>query len=209
MDHKKETQDTWNQIADLYQSKFMDMDYYNASYDAFCNALPQANAKVLELGCGPGNVSKYLLTKLPNLSLLGIDIAPNMIQLAKQNNPTANFEVRDVMSIGELNDTYDGIIAGFCLPYVSNEECPTLINTCYHLMNEKGICYLSFVEGDPSESCYKLGSNGLRTYFYYHLLSTLKTLATQSGFKSSETMKINYPIKDHQFDIHTVLLLKK
>lgn len=209
MDIKKETYETWNQIADLYQSKFMNMDFYNESYDAFCDALKKPNAKVLELGCGPGNVSKYLLTKRPDISLLGIDIAPNMIKLAKQNNPTAHFEVLDVMRIGELKELYDGIIGGFCLPYVSTDESKILIETCFKLLTENGICYLSFVEGKESESGYKTGGNGLRTFFYYHSLEALKTLAIQSGFKSSETMKINYPTKDHQFDIHTVLLLKK
>lgn len=45
-----------------------------------------------------------------------------MIELAKKNNPTAYFDVMDSRHIGELTDSYDAIICGFCLPYLSDQE---------------------------------------------------------------------------------------
>ncbi|TCV19528.1 hypothetical protein EDC17_100450 [Sphingobacterium alimentarium] len=45
-----------------------------------------------------------------------------MIELAKKNNPTAHFDVMDSRHIGELTDSYDAIICGFCLPYLSDQE---------------------------------------------------------------------------------------
>ena len=42
------------------------------------------NSKIWEIGCGPGNITKYILSKLPDLNIFGIDIAPNRIELAKK-----------------------------------------------------------------------------------------------------------------------------
>lgn len=131
MDKYKETFDTWNNIADIYQAKFMNLHLYNYSYDYICNLLNKQKAKLLEIGCGPGNISKYLLSKRPDFDILGIDIAPNMIKLAKVNNPTATFKVMDSRQIIDLDTKYDGIICGFCLPYMSPTEANELISNCY------------------------------------------------------------------------------
>jgi ubiquinone/menaquinone biosynthesis C-methylase UbiE len=79
-----ETFNTWNKIATLYQNKFMDLDLYNETYDFICALLNKPNSKILEIGCGPGNITKYLLSKQPSFDIFGIDIAPNMIELAKR-----------------------------------------------------------------------------------------------------------------------------
>ena len=52
---------TWNKLANLYENMFMNLDLYNESYDTLCNLLPQDNPNILEIGSGPGNITKYLL----------------------------------------------------------------------------------------------------------------------------------------------------
>ena len=67
MDNFNETKNTWNKLANLYQERFMDLNIYNESYDLFIEKLLTKNSNILEIGCGPGNISKYLLSKNPNL----------------------------------------------------------------------------------------------------------------------------------------------
>jgi trans-aconitate methyltransferase len=122
MDRYKETFETWNNIASIYEDKFMKLDLYNDTYDYICNSITKQKAKLLEIGCGPGNITKYLLSQRPDFDIFGIDIAPNMIELAKKNNPTAKFAVMDSRQINRLETKYDGIIGGFCLPYLSHTK---------------------------------------------------------------------------------------
>lgn len=58
--HNIETLATWNKVAKAYQDKFMDLDIYNTSYISFIKALNHKASKVLELGCGPGNITAFL-----------------------------------------------------------------------------------------------------------------------------------------------------
>jgi len=209
MDKYKETFETWNKIASLYQDKFMDLDLYNATYDFICDAMDKANPKILEIGCGPGNITKYLLSKRPDFDIFGIDIAPKMIELAKKNNPTARFSVMDSRKIDQIKEKYDAIVCGFCLPYLSKADSGKLISDSYNLLNDNGLVYMSFVQGDPDKSGFQTGSSGERMYFYFHTLEDLKTQFLQNNFQELQIFKTAYRKSQTQTEIHTILTARK
>lgn len=209
MDSYQETFNTWNKIALLYQDKFMDLDLYNESYDSFCELIPKQQASILEIGCGPGNITQYILTKRPDFIIEGIDVAPNMVKLAQQNNPNAHFRVMDARSINELSNTYDAIIGGFCLPYFAKSDCVKLIENCQTILNSKGLLYLSFVEGDETLSGFKVGSSGDGIYFYYHSLPYIEGLFRKNGFETRKLFKVNYKKGDGSNEVHTILIASK
>lgn len=209
MDKYKETFETWNKVASLYQDKFMNLDLYNETYDFVCNNVIIDKAKILEIGCGPGNITKYLLSKRPDFDIFGIDIAPNMIELAKKNNPNASFSMMDSRQIDEIKTKYDGIICGFCLPYLSQTDSVKLIMDCYNLLNENGLLYISFVEGDPSKSGFQISSSGDRCYFYFYNLNDLKTQLIENKFEELKILKVEYKKSETEIDIHTIIIAKK
>ena len=209
MDRYKETFETWNKVSSLYQDKFMDLDLYNDTYDFICNNVIKNNPKLLEIGCGPGNITKYLLSKRPDFDIFGIDIAPNMIKLAKKNNPTARFAIMDSRQIDDIKTNFDGIVCGFCLPYLSQTDSLKLITDCYNLLNENGLIYFSFVEGEPSKSDFQIGSSGDRSYFYFHDLKDLKTQLFENNFDELKIFKLEYKKSETEIDIHTILTAKK
>ncbi|HMO34245.1 MAG TPA: class I SAM-dependent methyltransferase [Lacibacter sp.] len=209
MDRYKETFETWNKVASLYQDKFMDLDLYNETYDFVCNSINKKYAKLLEIGCGPGNITKYLLSARPDFDIFGIDIAPNMIELAKKNNPTASFAIMDSRKIDEIETKYDGIVCGFCLPYLSHSDSRKFITDCYNLLNEEGLIYISFVEGDQSKSDFQIGSSGDRSYFYYHNLNELNTQLAENNFEEFKIFNVEYKKTETDIDIHTILIAKK
>jgi cyclopropane fatty-acyl-phospholipid synthase-like methyltransferase len=195
MDRYKETRDIWNKIAGIYQDLFMDLDLYDHTYVIICSMLKQ-DARLLEIGCGPGNITKYLLTQRADFHILGTDIAPNMIMLAEQNNPQARFKVMDCRKISDLEMTFDGVICGFCLPYLSPEDVASLVADVYQLLHKQGLFYLSFVEGDPQNSGYRTGSSGDRLFFYYHQMDTLDQLFKDNHFEKSNLFRLNYTYSD-------------
>ena len=89
----------WDSLADAYQAKFMDLDLYNDSYNTFCSLLSSPGSKILEIGSGPGNISKYLLSVRSDFQIKGIDASSRMVDLAQQNNPGAEFEIMDCRNI--------------------------------------------------------------------------------------------------------------
>lgn len=205
MNPYEETFETWNKVASLYQDKFMNLDNYNETYDLICNSITGKGAKILEIGCGPGNITKYLLSKRPDFDIYGIDVAPNMIELAKKNNPSARFEVMDAREISKINIKFDGIICGFCIPYLCDLDSEKLFATAYHLLNNKGFIYISFVEGDYANSNFQVGSSGYRSYFYYHSLNCLQEQLRANGFEDFNIMKVAYKKTETEEEQHTIL----
>ena len=96
MDKTKMAVNAFDKNAETYQEKFMNLDLYHASFDLFCSKIPNENAKILEIACGPGNITQYLLEKRPDFKILGIDLAPRMLDLARINNPSAVFNLSSV-----------------------------------------------------------------------------------------------------------------
>lgn len=209
MDPYKETFETWNKVAALYEEMFMQLDMYNESYNFFCNGITHVNAAILEIGCGPGNITKYLLAKRPGFSVFGIDIAPNMIALAKKNNPSARFAVMDCRHIDSLTEKYQGIVAGFCIPYLSGAETEQLFIASRHLLENGGLLYLSFVKGSPDQSGFKTGSSGDRTYFYYHDLDTISKQLAAQQFTVLKIYEVNYVRSATEQELHTVIIAVK
>ncbi len=209
MDKEQESLLTWNKVAKNYQDKFMNLDLYNDSYDIFLDLIRKPNATILEIGCGPGNISKYLLSKKADLKIKGIDISENMIELARKNIPNAEFEIMDCREIDSMNNKYDAIICGFCIPYVSEADSLKLIVNCNNLLNDSGILYLSFVAGDYKNSGFITGSSGDRTYFYYHSLDTLKKVLKANSLKANKVLLKNYINADGIVEVHTILISKK
>lgn len=209
MSHHEETLNTWNKVAQLYQEKFMDLDMYNESYAIFCDAIVKSNASILEIGCGPGNITKQLFRLRNDISIYGIDFSETMIGLAQKNNPTAQFEVMDARNILKLNKTFDGIIAGFCLPYLSGEESIQLIADASMLLNKNGVLYVSFVEGLPTQSGFHASSTGDRTYFYFHELINITKGFIDAGFEAPQMLHVHYGDVNSKQEIHTILIAKK
>ena len=206
MDKYLETFETWDKVAKLYEDKFMDLDLYNDTYDVFCDLLSKKNSTVLEIGCGPGNITRYLLAKRPDLEILGTDISPNMIELAKRNCPTAKFELADSRKIETITSRFDGIVCGFCLPYLSELDVEKFVFDCKNLLNENGVIYLSFVEGEKEKSGYQQGSSGDRTYFYYHNLEHLTRLLDLNHFGNLNVIRKRYEKNDKTEEVHTIII---
>lgn len=203
----KETFETWNKVANLYEDKFMNLDIYNATYDIFCSLIEVNNPSILEIGCGPGNITKYLISKRPDFNVLGLDVAPKMIELAKKNNPTANFEVLDVRFIRKIEQKFNAIVCGFTIPYLSKEDRKELIKSCSNLVTKKGILYLSFVEGKHEQSSYQTGSDGSKMFFYYHELNKIKSDLTENGFQLLSHENVPFKKQDG-IENHTILIAK-
>lgn len=203
------TFDTWNEIAFLYQEHFMQFSLYNKSYDDFCALLKPQQNSILELGCGPGNITSYLLQKRPDLQLVGIDIAPNMIQLAQANNPNATFHVLDIRHLKTVEQSFDSIIAGFCFPYLSPKDLIKVFQDCAEILPEEAYFYFSFVPGNPNLSGFIEGSSGHKSYFYFYEISFFEELIKQNHFAVCKKYLFEYSGKNNQIEQHCVYIIQK
>lgn len=192
MDYQHRAADLFDRYAEKYQEKFMDVSLYHEALDIFCDHIPQKNADILEVACGPGNITKYILEKRPDFRLLGTDLAENMMALAQQNNPGAEFRLMDARHIGTLTGKYNGMICGFILPYLSPEETTQLIRDAATLLRPGGILYLSTMEDDESRSGTVTSSTGDQVYMYYYRAETIIQVLSEYRFTVVDLQRKQY-----------------
>lgn len=187
----------FDRAAADYAAKYMDVGRYAASLDRLCAALPP-DAGVLELACGPGNITRYLLDRRPDLRILGTDLSPRMLELARANNPEAAFALLDARDLGRSATAYDGIVCGFGLPYLSPEEADRLIQQAATVLRPGGLLYLSTMEGDPERSGLQRPSSGdgEALHIQYHHADRLTAALTRHGFTLVDLQRAEYPAPD-------------
>ncbi|HMI08538.1 MAG TPA: class I SAM-dependent methyltransferase [Flavobacterium sp.] len=210
MDNTKIAVAIFDKLAKVYQEKFMDVGLYHQSFDLFCEYIAKENATVLELGCGPGNITKYLLEKRPNLKIMGTDLSPNMIALARINNPKAEFGLLDCREIHTIIEQYDAIMCGFCLPYLSKDEAVALIRGASKILNPNGIIYISTMEeNEDNKSGLRKSSSGDEMYMYYHRTIDLTAALEVAGFKIITLRHQDFPTNDGLKTTDLIIIAQK
>ncbi len=211
MNNSKNTIKLYNKYATQYQDKFMDMDLYADTYDLFCDLIEKKAADIFEIACGPGNITKYLLSKRPDFKIQAIDLATNMIELAKSNIPSARFEVMDCRDIDKIDKKFDAIMCGFCLPYLSKDEALQLIEDASKLVKQGGIFYMSTMEDDYSKSGYEGASFGGedKMFIHYHQSDYLLKAMENNGFMNIKKFYKDYPEKDGTITKDLIIIAKK
>ncbi len=197
MIHQKSIIDIYNKHAADYDHKFRHFDLYNDTFNDFLNLI-SPTASLLELGCGPGNVIKYMQENSPHLQITGIDLAENMIALARKYCPRASYKVMNVLDINSLDGKFDAIVAAFCLPYIAPENLDTFFNNLETKTESKGLIYLSCMEGETEKSGFEktsfTGDSDL--YIYYHQRAILESKMKQCGFNIIKSYTKDYPETD-------------
>lgn len=195
--------------ATEYQSKFMNVSLYSDALDFFCISIPKEQATILELACGPGNITKYLLNRRPDLQILATDLAPNMLTLAAANNPAARFQLLDCKSINGLTERFDGIMCGFGLPYLTKQEAIALIHDAYERLHPGGILYLSTMEDDYVRSRISTSSYGDEVFIHYHEAGYITDALQNAGFTIISITRQPYPTGDETVVTDLVIMAGK
>ncbi len=192
-----------------YQEKYMNVDLYGDSLDLFCAQLEKQNAEVLELACGPGNITRYLLDKRPDLKILATDLAPSMLELAKINNPEASFQLLDCREVNTLGKKWDAVMCGFCLPYLSKEDAIQFIQDAANALNDKGLLYISTMEDDYSKSGIQRSSTGDELIMYFHEAGYLTEALENNGFKLLDLRRKVYSMQEGVVTTDLILLASR
>jgi ubiquinone/menaquinone biosynthesis C-methylase UbiE len=166
MNKKLQTIDTYNKSARALAEKFDNLDFGTTPTDikeAF-DLLGKSNAKVLEIGCGSGRDAKEILKYTDDY--LGIDISTELISIAQEKSPEANFIVADVTSF-EFPEGIDIVFAFASLIHVNKEEFKIVLGKLYKALNPKGLVVMSMKYSDIYKEVTKDDEFGTRTYYHY------------------------------------------
>lgn len=184
----------FDEFAGEYAQRFADVSGYADSIGFFCDSVNSNSPHILELACGPGNVTRMLKNRVPESRILGIDLAPKMIEIAQKALPNEDFRVMDVRDISAISEKFDAVMCSFCLPFLSKADAAKLIVDCANRLVPGGVIYLSTMEGDENRAGFETTSfsGNAEIYFNYHIQTDLTEAFVKNGFNLVRVKRQDY-----------------
>jgi SAM-dependent methyltransferase len=135
---------SYNAVADAYAKEFFDelsrKPFDRALLDSFAAAIAPGG-QVLDIGCGPGHIARYLSECGVNAA--GIDLSPAMVEVARKLNPGLDFAAGDMRAIDRAAATLAAIAAFYSIIHIPRPGVPQVLGEFHRVITEGGLLLLS------------------------------------------------------------------
>jgi SAM-dependent methyltransferase len=102
--------------------------------------------EVCDMGCGPGQVARYL--RDAGATVFGLDLSPRMLEQARHFNPDISFREGNMMSLNLPDGTLAGIVAFYAIVNIPKESLPSVFRELWRVLQPGGVLLLAFHCGD-------------------------------------------------------------
>ncbi|AZQ73293.1 class I SAM-dependent methyltransferase [Streptomyces abikoensis] len=171
--------EAFDAIGDRYDEAFPHKDGQLAAGEWLAGALPPGS-RILDLGCGTGLPTARQLVDAGH-EVVGVDLSPGMLDLARANVPDATFHLADLADLrdGRLG-VFDGAAAFFSLLMLPRPEIPHALRMLHGLLRPGGLLALSMVEADVDDYAIPFLGSTIRVSGY--LRDELRQVVRDAGF---------------------------
>jgi SAM-dependent methyltransferase len=104
---------------------------------------------VCEIGCGPGQVARYLHER--GVAVQGLDLSPRMVELARQLNPGIEFQEGDMAKLEAQDASWAGIVAFYSIIHIPRSEVVAVLSEWRRVLRPGGLVLLSFHRGQQEQ----------------------------------------------------------
>ena len=133
--HREKSYDYWNNIHKDYDRSDIVFDDW---LEAFDDLIMKTSKPILDLGCGSGNDTLYLISK--GKDVISCDQSENAIKNIQKNFP----EVKETKCFNMLdglpfeNDSFEVIIADLCLHYFTEADTNAILSEIRRILISGG-----------------------------------------------------------------------
>lgn len=98
-------------------------------------------APVLDVGCGPGQVGRYLADR--GARVVGVDLAPEMLAIARRRNPDCGSVCADMRALPVGPSTCAGVVAFYSIQHVPRTHLPSVLAELRRTLTPEGVLVLA------------------------------------------------------------------
>lgn len=199
----KKVAEIFNEHAEVYAQRFENVSAYFPIIDQFTKQLPSL-PRLIDLGSGPGNMAKVILERTKVSDYWCIDLAENMLSIAKTIDPVIQTLHLDSLSVPILQQHLNslpihGVVCSFCAPYWSNEELEHWLSEIPTLLTNDALLYFSTMGNKYEHSGIKTNSYGQKLWMNYYDLDYLSEQFKRAGWKTIQQEIIDDGNQTHEF----------
>ena len=145
----KQHQDFFNQKAETWTISDNQVRFIKQLEDLInCKGMET----VLDIGCGTGNLFKYLGDFVPEGKIIGVDFAINMLRKCKSNCPDETITIQSLAEQLPVRASSADIVLNYCLyPHLKNKQ--TALQEFHRILKPNGKYYIIHPQGRAEINC--------------------------------------------------------
>lgn len=170
---------TYAKIANRYAEVYFD-DLSDAPFlDKFISYLPP-QAKVVDIGCGPGNFTRQLTGR--GFNVKGIDLSNEMLTIARDRVPEGDFKMMDMRKLDYPDETFDGLLVAYSLIHIPSSEIPETLRGFYGVLKPNGVVLVIAQRGEPDRVVDEPLQPGEKMFVNFFTKDSMSDVLTKAGF---------------------------
>ena len=171
----------YDAVAATYAKRFLDelagKPIDRALLDLF---VVEAAAPIADIGCGPGQVARYLHDR--GAHSLGLDLSPRMIDIAARTHSGIDFLVADMLSLPVADQSWGGIVAFYSIIHISPPRLPAVFAEFHRVLRPGGRALLAFHLGSELRHLDDWWDHVVSLDFQFYERSSVEDALTAAGF---------------------------
>ncbi|MEU4196458.1 class I SAM-dependent methyltransferase [Kribbella sp. NPDC026611] len=171
---------SYDNVAVPYAERVVDgADWEVEAFDLLASYVD--DGPVLDVGCGPGRTSGLLAAR--GLDVVGIDLSPGMIEVARRDHPDLDFRVGSMTALDIPDGSVAGVVAWWSIIHLPRDVVPTAFAEFHRVLAPGGVLLLGFHVGEHStHKTSGYGDHPMNIHVHRWTAATLTPLALTAGF---------------------------
>jgi ubiquinone/menaquinone biosynthesis C-methylase UbiE len=136
---------------------------------------------VLDVGCGPGRTTGLLAAR--DLPVIGIDLSPGMIEVARRDHPELDFRVGSMTALDLADGSVAGVVSWWSIIHLPRDVVPQAFAEFHRVLAPGGVLLMGFHVGE--ESTHKTsgyGGHPMNIHVHRWTGPALSEIAVGAGF---------------------------
>ena len=193
-------QTSYDQVADEYARRlFGELQHKpldRALLDRFAASAREAAGLVCDMGCGPGQVARYLHER--GVRVCGVDLSATMVELARRLTPGVEFQQGDMMALDVPDATWSGIVAFYSIIHIPRGSLTRALGELRRVLRPGGPLLLAFHVGEETIHLEEWWDRKVCVDFFFLQPAEVADALRAAGFELEETIEREpYPEVEH------------
>lgn len=142
---------------------------------------------ICDLGCGPGHVARYLSEQ--GAQVLGMDLSPRMIELARRLNNGIEFRVGNMAALAVADESWSGIVAFYSIIHILRTQIAGVLREFWRVLRPGGEVLLAFHVGNEIRHFDTLWEQQISLDFIFYEREEIEECLRAAGFEIVESIE--------------------
>ena len=175
--------ESYDRIADEYARRlFHELEHKPLDRELLARFAAETAGKgeVCDVGCGPGQIARYL-RDLGSV-VFGLDLSPQMVEQARRLNPDISFREGNMMSLDLADRSLAGIVPFYAIVNLPKEAVAKAFTELQRVLQPAGLLLLAFHSGDELLQEKELWGRPISMNFYLLPTDEVRRYLEEAGF---------------------------